>query len=67
MRLRKYTFLLTTLAYMLACSSPQKEVKVTSKTTLTQAQVDSARGDATTVLPPGLRHPTHWDRLAHGN
>ena len=33
---------------------------------LTQAQVDSARGDAMTVLPPGLRHPAHWDRPAHG-
>ena len=34
---------------------------------LTQAQVDSARGDAMTVLPPGLRHPAHWDRPAHGD
>jgi uncharacterized protein YjbI with pentapeptide repeats len=34
---------------------------------LTQAQVDSARGDATTVLPAGLRHPAHWDRQSHGN
>jgi uncharacterized protein YjbI with pentapeptide repeats len=34
---------------------------------LTQAQVDSARGDATTVLPARLRHPAHWDRMSHGN
>ena len=34
---------------------------------LTQAQVDSARGDGTTVLPARLRHPAHWDRLVHRN
>jgi uncharacterized protein YjbI with pentapeptide repeats len=27
---------------------------------LTQAQLDSARGDAVTVLPDGLRRPDHW-------
>lgn len=27
---------------------------------LTQAQVDAARGDATTKLAPALRHPAHW-------
>jgi hypothetical protein len=27
---------------------------------LTQAQVDSARGDAATRLPPTLRRPAHW-------
>jgi hypothetical protein len=27
---------------------------------LTQAQVESARGDRATVLPPALRRPTHW-------
>jgi uncharacterized protein YjbI with pentapeptide repeats len=27
---------------------------------LTQAQLDAARGDATTELAPGLRHPAHW-------
>ncbi len=27
---------------------------------LTQAQVDAARGDATTTLPPALRVPAHW-------
>lgn len=26
----------------------------------TQQQVDAARGDATTCLPAGLRHPSHW-------
>jgi uncharacterized protein YjbI with pentapeptide repeats len=27
---------------------------------LIQSQLDAARGDATTVLPAGLRHPAHW-------
>jgi hypothetical protein len=27
---------------------------------LTQAQLDGARGDATTKLPPALRRPAHW-------
>jgi uncharacterized protein YjbI with pentapeptide repeats len=27
---------------------------------LTQAQLDAARGDARTKLPPALRHPAHW-------
>jgi hypothetical protein len=27
---------------------------------VTQMQVDSARGDAATVLPPGFARPTHW-------
>jgi hypothetical protein len=27
---------------------------------LTQPQVDGARGDAATVLPPGLTRPAHW-------
>jgi len=27
---------------------------------LTRAQVDSARGDATTTLPAGMRRPVHW-------
>ncbi len=27
---------------------------------LTQAQLDAARGDATTKLAPALRHPAHW-------
>ncbi len=27
---------------------------------LTQAQVNAARGDAATKLPPGLRRPAHW-------
>ncbi|GAA0366470.1 pentapeptide repeat-containing protein [Microbispora corallina] len=27
---------------------------------LTQAQVNAARGDAATVLPPGLTRPAHW-------
>ncbi|MFF5160140.1 pentapeptide repeat-containing protein [Streptomyces sp. NPDC000348] len=27
---------------------------------LTQAQLDAARGDAATVLPPALRRPAHW-------
>ncbi|OKJ99917.1 pentapeptide repeat-containing protein [Streptomyces sp. CB02400] len=27
---------------------------------LTQAQLDAARGDAATVLPPGLSRPAHW-------
>lgn len=26
----------------------------------TQQQVDGARGDAATILPPGLRRPSHW-------
>jgi hypothetical protein len=29
---------------------------------LTQAQVDAARGDATTKLAPALRRPAHWPR-----
>nr|WP_232327921.1 pentapeptide repeat-containing protein [Kibdelosporangium sp. MJ126-NF4] len=29
---------------------------------LTQAQVNAARGDATTVLPPSLARPAHWNR-----
>ncbi|HWH01862.1 MAG TPA: pentapeptide repeat-containing protein [Pilimelia sp.] len=31
---------------------------------VTQAQLDSARGDATTTLPPGRRRPGHWPRRA---
>jgi uncharacterized protein YjbI with pentapeptide repeats len=27
---------------------------------LTQAQIDQARGDAATTLPPGLTRPAHW-------
>lgn len=27
---------------------------------LTQSQIDAARGDSTTTLPPLLSHPTHW-------
>ncbi|MFI6877340.1 pentapeptide repeat-containing protein [Streptomyces sp. NPDC050400] len=27
---------------------------------LTQAQLNAARGDATTRIPPGLRRPAHW-------
>ncbi|GAB6930307.1 pentapeptide repeat-containing protein [Paenibacillus sp. JCM 10914] len=27
---------------------------------LTQAQLNAARGDASTVLPPGLSYPSHW-------
>jgi hypothetical protein len=27
---------------------------------LIQSQLDSARGDTTTKLPPALRHPGHW-------
>nr|WP_307853919.1 pentapeptide repeat-containing protein [Streptomyces sp. RG38] len=27
---------------------------------LTQAQLNAARGDTTTTLPPGLMRPTHW-------
>ncbi|MER6104636.1 pentapeptide repeat-containing protein [Streptomyces sp. NPDC001832] len=29
---------------------------------LTQAQLNSARGDAATRLPPSLSRPTHWDQ-----
>ncbi|SFY33126.1 pentapeptide repeat-containing protein [Streptomyces atratus] len=29
---------------------------------LTQAQLNAARGDAATKLPPSLGRPTHWDR-----
>lgn len=29
---------------------------------LIQSQLDSARGDQSTRLPSGLRHPTHWSR-----
>ncbi|WSQ62613.1 pentapeptide repeat-containing protein [Streptomyces sp. NBC_01217] len=29
---------------------------------LTQAQLNAARGDAATKLPPSLSHPRHWDR-----
>jgi uncharacterized protein YjbI with pentapeptide repeats len=29
---------------------------------LTQAQLNSARGDAATGLPPSLSRPTHWDQ-----
>ncbi|MFE7400022.1 pentapeptide repeat-containing protein [Streptomyces sp. NPDC057557] len=29
---------------------------------LTQAQLNAARGDATTKLPPSLSRPTHWHR-----
>ncbi|MGW2088704.1 pentapeptide repeat-containing protein [Streptomyces sp. NPDC001880] len=29
---------------------------------LTQAQLNAARGDAATRLPPSLGRPTHWDR-----
>ncbi|GGN94477.1 pentapeptide repeat-containing protein [Saccharibacillus kuerlensis] len=27
---------------------------------LTQVQLNAAKGDATTALPPGLQHPGHW-------
>lgn len=27
---------------------------------LTQAQLNAAKGDANTKLPPSLSHPTHW-------
>jgi uncharacterized protein YjbI with pentapeptide repeats len=30
---------------------------------LTQAQVNSAKGDSTTKLPPGLRIPDHWYKV----
>ena len=29
---------------------------------VTQAQLESARGDARTRLPPGLTRPEHWTR-----
>ncbi len=29
---------------------------------VTQAQLDAARGDAATRLPPSLRRPAHWPR-----
>ena len=31
---------------------------------LTQAQVDSAKGDLYTILPAGLTRPAHWQDLA---
>jgi len=33
---------------------------------LTQSQLDAARGDATTKVPPLLRRPPHWSRVANG-
>lgn len=30
---------------------------------LTQAQVNTAKGDTTTKLPPSLTRPTHWDTI----
>ncbi|ONK12275.1 pentapeptide repeat-containing protein [Streptomyces sp. MP131-18] len=33
---------------------------------LTQAQLDAARGDATTRLPAALAHPAHWTPPTHG-
>jgi uncharacterized protein YjbI with pentapeptide repeats len=31
---------------------------------LTQEQLDTTKGDETTKLPPGLRHPEGWRRQA---
>lgn len=33
---------------------------------LTQSQLDAARGDAATKVPPLLRRPPHWSRVANG-
>jgi uncharacterized protein YjbI with pentapeptide repeats len=33
---------------------------------LTQAQIDQARGDAATTLPPGLTRPAHWTNPDRG-
>ena len=30
---------------------------------LTQAQINVAKGDASTKLPPSLTHPTHWSNF----
>ncbi|MEU9318352.1 pentapeptide repeat-containing protein [Streptomyces sp. NPDC048295] len=35
---------------------------LTSSLFLTQAQLNAARGDAATKLPPSLGRPAHWDR-----
>lgn len=33
---------------------------------LTQSQLDAAKGDSGTMLPPSLTHPTHWPRSRSG-
>ena len=32
-------------------------------TGLTQKQIDTANGDSTTKLPPGLHMPAHWKKV----
>jgi hypothetical protein len=29
---------------------------------MTQAQVDAAKGDEDTKLPPGIQRPAHWEK-----
>jgi uncharacterized protein YjbI with pentapeptide repeats len=40
-----------------------KGADLTESIFLTQAQLNAAKGDATTKLPPSLTHPTHWSTI----